>query len=242
MSETESGRISYIRERLSGTGIEASEQQASDLLKYYKLLVEKNKVMNLTAITDFEEAVEKHFADSLALLKFFDLKLYESLLDVGSGAGMPGIPLKIMNPELKVVLLDAVGKKTTFQTEVGDTLKFKSFKPIHARSEDAAHDLQYREQFDIVTARAVANLATLSEYCIPFVKKGGYFIAYKSDLVEEELNSAEKAIKLLGGRIDRTERYAIGENGRSLIFIKKIKSTPGRYPRKAGTPSKQPIL
>ena len=234
-------KTAYIRKIMLETGIETDEQTAEKLLLYYKLLSEKNKVMNLTAITGFEEAVEKHFADSLALLRFLDLNNMETLLDVGSGAGFPGIPLKIVCPGLSVSLLDAVNKKTEFQKEVGGALSLNRFIPIHMRSEDAAKDPAYREQFDIVTARAVANLATLAEYCLPFVKIGGIFAAYKTDLVDEELEEAKKAIRILGGTVEKVEKYRIAENGRSIVLIRKEKGTPSKYPRKAGTPSKQPI-
>ena len=233
--------IKYLENALLECKLHITDEKASQLLRYHELLIEKNKVMNLTAITDFEEAVWKHYADSLAVLKFIDLKNIKTLLDVGSGAGMPGIPLKIMCPEIQVTLLDAVQKKVNFHKEVIEKLKLQNIQSVHMRSEDAAHTEKMRQKYDLVTARAVANLTTLSEYCLPFVKTGGIFASYKAETAEQEIDEAKKAIGILGGSIEKTEHYKIGDNTRCMILIRKDKSSPNRYPRKAGIPSKEPI-
>ena len=241
LSNSDKDRKQILNRALTDCGIAVPEDCLDKLLLYHDLLIEKNKVMNLTAITDFEEAVWKHYADSLAVLKFDDFKQYGSLLDVGSGAGLPGIPLKISCPWLHVTLLDSVGKKVNFHREVINSLHLDQIESVHMRSEDAAHDVNMREQYDIVTARAVSNLATLSEYCLPFVKTGGVFAAYKSENIESELKEAEKAIRTMGGTVISVNSYEIGDNGRTLVLIRKIGKTPKKFPRKAGTPLREPI-
>ena len=230
-----------LENALSTCKIDVNAEALERLMQYHELLTEKNKVMNLTAITDFEEAVWKHYADSLVLMRYMDLTAPLKVLDLGSGAGLPGIPLKICNPNLNMTLLDAVRKKVDFHHEVFNELGLKEINSIHMRSEDAAHKNEMREAFDLVTARAVANMSTLSEYCLPFVKTGGLFAAYKAETADEELSAAEKAITILGGKIEQVERYTIGDNSRCLILIRKVKKTPSKYPRKAGTPSKAPL-
>lgn len=218
-----------------------STAQAEQFVRYYELLLEKNSVMNLTRITEFDDVVEKHFADSLALAKYKDLTGPLRILDLGCGAGFPGIPLKIAFPALQVTLLDSVGKKISFVNDVIRELQLNDCVGIHARAEDLARKNDFREQFDLVTSRAVANLSTLSEYCLPFVRKGGSFIAYKSGESDEEIQNAAHAISVCGGAAPETIRYSLGDMGRSLVFISKEKSTPRVYPRKAGTPSKTPL-
>lgn len=229
-----------LLEGLADLGITLSEDQIQQFIKYYELLIERNKVMNLTAITDPEEVVEKHFVDSLTLIKAVGLETGK-MIDIGTGAGFPGIPLKIAFPSLEVVLLDSLNKRVKFLNEVIQSLGLNGIKAIHARAEDAAKDKEYRESFDYCVSRAVANLSSLSEYCIPFVKKGGCFISYKSGNIEEELQNAKKAIYLLGGQQKEVVKFQLGENERSLVVIQKIGNTSGKYPRKAGLPTKEPL-
>lgn len=212
------------------------------LLKYYELMIEKNKVMNLTAITEFSDVLYKHFADSLAIVKVFEPK-NETVLDLGSGAGLPGIPLKIVFPDIKMVLMDSLNKRVKFLEEVIEMLELRDIKAVHARAEDLGRDPKFRESFDICVSRAVAKLSVLSEYCLPFVKVGGYFIAYKSGNIAEEIKEAERAIKLLGGTVKKNEEFEIPHTDikRALIMIEKTKNTPGKYPRAAGKPSKEPL-
>ncbi|MCI8485367.1 MAG: 16S rRNA (guanine(527)-N(7))-methyltransferase RsmG [Lachnospiraceae bacterium] len=220
-----------------------TSQQLDQFLIFYEMLIEKNKVMNLTAITEFEDVVEKHFLDSLSLVKLVDLKRKYYLLDLGTGAGFPGIPLKIMFPEWKILLLDSLNKRVLFLREVIGELKLSDISAVHGRAEEMARKPEYREHFDLCVSRAVANLSSLSEYCIPFVKPGGKFISYKSGEVEEELDQAKKAIHVLGGTIEKVEKFTLvdTEFSRSLVQIGKKKKTPKQYPRKAGVPSKDPI-
>lgn len=228
-------------DELEKLSITLSEKQMEQFRIYYEMLVEKNKVMNLTAITEFDEVLEKHFLDSVSLIRAKNLHQAISVLDLGTGAGFPGIPLKILFPELKITLADSLNKRVLFLQEVIDVLKLKDIVAIHGRAEDLAKDKNYREQFELCVSRAVANLSTLSEYCLPFVKIGGEFISYKSGDCEEEVFSAKSAIFLLGGKVKETIKFELGESGRSFIIIEKIKGTPKTYPRKAGTPSKKPL-
>lgn len=236
---------SFVRD-LKEYQIEISEKQTEQFLTYYELLTEWNSFMNLTAITEFNEVMKKHFIDSLSLIRAvpdINVKAY-SLIDVGTGAGFPGIPLKIMFPSLKVVLLDSLNKRISFLNEVINKLGLTDIEAFHGRAEDFAKQKEYREHFDICVSRAVANLSTLSEYCLPFVKKGGFFISYKSDKITEEFEHAGQAIKILGGIYqDQKEFYLPGSDiYRNLFMIKKVNTTPEKYPRKAGLPSKEPIM
>jgi len=217
-----------------------SNRQLEQFDKFYELLIEWNKKFNLTSITGIEEVYMKHFADSLSLIKVTDLKDSSNLIDVGTGAGFPGIPLKIMYPHLKLTLLDSLQKRINYLGVVCDELGFKDVTTIHGRAEDLAKRQELREKFDVCVSRAVANLSTLSELCLPFVKVGGEFISYKSK-GDEEIRQAEYAIEVLGGKLSENISFDINDNFRTLITIKKIRSTENRYPRKAGVPNKTPL-
>lgn len=223
--------------------MEISRKQLEQFMEYYELLVEWNSFMNLTSITEFEEVCVKHFVDSVSLVKAVDLSKELSMIDIGTGAGFPGIPLKIMFPDLKITLLDSLQKRIHFLDTVIDKLKLQDICTIHGRAEDYAHDGLYREKFDLAVSRAVANLSTLSEYCLPFVKLNGFFISYKSEKIDEEAANAKSAIFLLGGKFEASTEFTIGDsrNYRNLFMIRKVNGTPKKYPRKAGLPSKKPL-
>ena len=226
---------------LEELGISLSEKQIGQFLTYYEMLVEKNKVMNLTAITEFDDVIEKHFLDSLSLIKVCDLNRELSVMDMGTGAGFPGIPLKIAFPKLQVTLADSLNKRILFLQEVIDKLGLNGVEAIHARAEELGKNKSYREQYDLVVSRAVANLASLEEYCVPFVKIGGSFISYKSGEIEEEVANAKNATFLLGGKVKNVYKFDLYEQKRSFVVIEKCKGTPKTYPRKAGTPTKTPL-
>lgn len=221
--------------------VELSEKQLEQFRVYYEMLVEKNKVMNLTGITEWDEVLEKHFLDSISLIRVVKLDHEVSVMDMGTGAGFPGIPLKIVFPELKVTLADSLNKRVMFLQEVIDTLRLENIEAVHGRAEDLAKHKKYREQYDLSVSRAVANLSTLSEYCLPFVKIGGQFISYKSGEIEGEVAESKSAVFLLGGKIKDVVKFEVGESGRSFVIIDKVKGTPKTYPRKAGTPAKNPL-
>ena len=232
-----------FEEKLSQIGITLSDKQKEQFDKFYELLVEWNKVMNLTGITEYEEVNEKHFVDSLSIVKAIDMNQVHSLVDIGTGAGFPGIPLKIAFPHIKVVLLDSLNKRINFLNTVIKELGLENIETIHGRAEDIAKQPEYREQFDLCVSRAVANLATLSEYCIPYVKKDGMFVPYKSGEIDEEVEQSKKAIHVLGGKLDKVIKFQLPgtEIGRSFVKINKVQNTAKKYPRKAGLPSKEPI-
>lgn len=232
-----------LREKAAAFGIELSDHQLEQFETYYEMLVEKNKVMNLTAITEKNEVIDKHFADSLALIKSGVSLTGQKILDIGTGAGFPGIPLKIAFPELEIVLLDSLNKRIKFLNEVIEALGLEKITAIHGRAEDFAKQKEYREQFDYVVSRAVANLTVLSEYCLPYVKVGGCFMPYKSGEIDEELNNSKKAVQILGGKIEEVVKFQLPDTdiGRSFVKIKKNKNTAKKYPRKAGLPAKEPL-
>lgn len=223
--------------------IEITEYMADQFMKYYNILVEWNKVMNLTGITKYNEVVCKHFVDSLSIVKAISLNEINTMIDVGTGAGFPGIPIKIVFPHIKVTLLDSLNKRVSFLNEVTRQLGLSEISIIHGRAEDFAKNVEYRETYDLCVSRAVANLSTLSEYCLPYTKKGGLFISYKSGSIEEELEQAQRAVKILGGRVDDVIHFNLPDTDikRSFVVINKEKDTPKKYPRKAGMPSKEPL-
>lgn len=224
--------------------LELSERQVEQFLEYYEILVEWNGFMNLTGITEYEEVIRKHFIDSLAIVKGMDMTKIHSVIDIGTGAGFPGLPLKIAFPHLRVVLLDSLNKRIKFLNEVITKLSLENIETIHGRAEDFANKSEYRENFDAAVSRAVANMSTLTEYCLPFVKQGGVFVSYKSVKTEEELQGAKNAIKILGGKTRDVVQFRLMDTDeeRSLVVVEKIKTTPKKYPRKAGLPAKEPLV
>lgn len=223
-------------------GIDLSEKQLLQFEKYYDLLKEWNSFMNLTAITEHEEVLKKHFLDSLSIVKAVKMEDIYTVMDIGTGAGFPGIPLKISYPHLKVVLLDSLGKRVKFLNHVINELGLEDISAIHGRAEDFARQAEYREQFDLCVSRAVANLSSLSEYCLPYTRKNCLFVSYKSGKVEEEMENAKRAISLLGGKVEHVSKFMLTDAGeRALVVIRKEKHTPNKYPRKAGLPSREPL-
>ena len=230
-----------MQEKSRDLGIVFLVEQIEQFFDYMNLLIEWNEKINLTAITDPEEIILKHFIDSITILK--ELEDNSKVVDVGTGAGFPGIPLSIMNPSLKITLVDSLNKRLIFLQEVVDKLNLKNVEIVHARAEEFGQNKKYREKFDISTSRAVANLSTLSEYLIPLVKVDGKVISMKASQAQEEINDAQKAIEVLGGKIEKIDEFNLPQSdiGRTVIIIKKEKQTPNKYPRKPGTPSKEPI-
>lgn len=239
--------LEKFKQGLTDLNITLTKGQLNQFLNYYELLVETNKVMNLTAITEFDEVIEKHFLDSLSLCWVYDFQNISEesgnirVLDMGTGAGFPGIPLKIAFPEIEFVLADSLNKRIRFLQDVIAQLGLKKIEAVHARAEEMGRNRLYREQFDLCVSRAVANLSSLSEYCIPFVREGGKFISYKSGEIDEEVEQAKKAIFLLGGKVEDVYKFDLYEQKRSFVLIGKEKKTPKTYPRKAGTPTKEPL-
>jgi len=230
-------------EKLNSLGIVLTKEQYEQFDRYYELLVEWNKVMNLTGITEYEEVNEKHFIDSLSIVKAVDISKVNTVIDIGTGAGFPGIPLKIAFPHLKITLLDSLNKRIKYLNTVIEELELEDIQTIHGRAEDFARKEEHREQYDLVVSRAVANLSTLSELCIPYVKIGGLFVPYKSGEIDEEVKEASTAIKVLGAKQTKVVKFTLpGSNiNRSFVKIVKMKSTGKKFPRKAGMPGKEPI-
>ncbi len=223
-------------------GIEVSEKANEMFAKYAKMLLHYNEFMNLTAITEPEEVKEKHFLDSITLLLSEKLEKGCSLIDIGAGAGFPSLPVKIVREDLDVTMLDSLNKRINFLNDVIRELGLDKIRAIHSRAEDGGKNKDLREKFDIATARAVADLSVLSEYALPFVRLGGYFVAMKGNAPEEEINGAKKAIKEMGGEIESVKEITLPSGiNHCIVIIKKVKNTPSKYPRKAGTPRKSPI-
>ena len=232
-----------LEQKLGELGIKQDQNQLERFHKFYQLLIEWNKVMNLTGITEYEDVVEKHFVDSLSIIKAIDLSGIHTVIDVGTGAGFPGIPLKIAFPHLRVVLLDSLNKRIKFLDEVISQLGLTEIRTIHGRAEEYARKEEYREQFDLCVSRAVANLSTLSEYCLPYIQVGGMFIPYKSGEIDDEVEQSKKAVRILGGNIKEVMKFELPGTDihRSFVLIHKEQHTQKKYPRKAGIPAKEPL-
>lgn len=237
--------------RLSQLNIELSNEQLEQFDLFYKRLVEVNEYMNLTAITEYEDVLLKHYVDCLAVnvVQEFSELVSKSksasvkVIDVGTGAGFPGMPLKIAFPSLEIHLLDSLNKRINFLNETIELLSLCGVETFHGRAEDHAKKSEYRENYDLCVSRAVANLSTLSEYCLPFIKVGGLFIALKSGEIEEELNTAKNAIHILGGEVVKVQSFTLPDSDieRNFVVIRKVRNTSKKYPRKAGLPSKEPL-
>ncbi len=232
-----------LKDSMLQLGFEISEKQISQFMTYKQLLLEWNEKINLTAITDEKDIILKHFVDSVSLLTAIDIKEGMSFIDVGTGAGFPGIPVKIMFPQINITLLDSLQKRITFLEEVIGTLQLQNTECIHMRAEDGGQSKELREHFDCCVSRAVASLNILCEYCMPFVKCGGYFVSLKGPDVSQEIMEAQKAISTLGCKLEKTEKVEIPNSDitHSVIILKKLCQTPSQYPRKAGKASKSPI-
>lgn len=238
--------MEVLRKGCKELGILLSEKQEQQFMKYYQLLLEWNQRVNLTSITDYEDVINKHFLDSLCLVKIPDVirKEKKKVIDVGTGAGFPGIPLKIIFPEIQLTLLDSLNKRINFLNVLVEELELDEVTAIHGRAEELGKNKEYRETFDLCVSRAVAHLSVLSEYCIPLVRVKGDFIPYKSGNIQEELEEAQGAVKLLGGCIRDKVEFTVpnSDMSRSLICIEKKHATPGKYPRKSGIPGKSPLV
>lgn len=225
-------------------GMEIDEKKKEQLKEYLHLLQSWNKVMNLTAIDDEPGIIYKHFLDCIYYLSYARIKPGQKIVDLGTGAGFPGIPLKILYPQTEVYLVDSLQKRLKFLQEVIEKLQLKEISLIHGRAEDLGKDPHYREKFDVVLSRAVASLPVLTEYCLPFVKVGGHLAAAKGPQIQEELAQAQKAISVLGGKLEEVYEFQLPyiQEGRSVIIISKLQATPKNYPRRAGIPAKRPLI
>ena len=234
--------VKKINDYLVEIQIELTDKQLTQFYNYMNLLIEWNRKINLTTIIEPEEIILKHFVDSIIISKYIENDL--KVIDVGTGAGFPGIPLKIIRGDLDIVLLDSLNKRINFLNEVIKVLQLKNVYSIHARVEEFAKNKKYRESFDIVTSRAVANMSTLSEYMLPLSKVGGRMIAMKGPDFKDEITNSKKALNILGGEIEKIDEYQLPKTDirRSVILIRKIKSTPQKFPRKPGTPAKEPLI
>lgn len=232
-----------LRDSLDKLKIQYSDEQIEQFRSYYELLTEWNKKINLTAITGYEDVVRKHFIDSILICSLLDLNKDIKIIDVGTGAGFPGIPIKILNPDCRIVLLDSLNKRVRFLETVVDELGLDNVECIHGRAEDVSREKKHRASFDLSVSRAVANLSTLCEYCIPFLKKGGMFVSYKSDKADDEINRSENAVRTLGSEITSVKEIALPETDivRKFVMITNIKQVSNIYPRKAGIPAKDPL-
>lgn len=231
-----------LRQKANESQIKLDENQIVSLRRYYELLVEWNQKMNLTALTEPEDVALKHFCDSILLLSYADIPLNSSLIDVGTGAGFPSLPIKIVRPDIKLCLLDSLNKRLIFLQEVVNELNLNDVQIVHARAEDGARKKELREKFDFATSRAVAQLNVLSEYCLPYVKVGGAFLAMKGKYSEEEISNSKNAIKLLGGKIEKVDTYnLIDSSERTIINIKKNNATDKSYPRTSAKIKSKPL-
>lgn len=232
-----------LSEACKSMGLSFDEEKYNKFIKYKDLIKEWNQKINLTAITDDEEMIKKHFIDSIKVFNCDYVKNAKSIIDIGTGGGFPGIPMKIVKEDSKMVLLDSLNKRINFLNEVINELNLPNIKTIHGRAEDFAQTVEYRQRFDLAVSRAVANLTVLLEFCLPYVKVGGYFVALKGPAIEEEIKAAEVALKVLGGKIEEIIEVDIEDSDlkHNLLVVKKIKDTPKKYPRKAGMVTKNPI-
>ena len=232
-----------LKKKAENIGIALNELQLQQFQDFYELLIEKNKVMNLTSITEEDEVIDKHFIDSLTCNRVIDMNQVKSVIDIGTGAGFPGIPLKIVYPDSDFVLLDSLNKRVRFLNEAIELLHLKKIQAVHGRAEDLARKPEFRGKFELCVSRAVANLNTLSEYCIPFVRVNGFFISYKAQKGLEEIHESDHCMKELGSKIMQVDEFKLTDidSNRVLIKIKKCKGTSKLYPRKAGIPSKNPL-
>ena len=237
--------LTNFKHGLEELNVSLTDVQIAQFLQYYEMLIEKNKVMNLTGITEFEEVIQKHFLDSLSLIRVIpDLAVQHlKIIDLGTGAGFPGLLLKIAFPNLEITLMDSLNKRINFLDEVITALGLQGVIAVHGRAEEMASNALHRQQYDVCVSRAVSNLAVLTEYCLPFVTKGGVFVSYKSADSDAEIQEAKKAISILGGKLEKVDKFKLPNSdlGRAFVCIKKIKDTPKKYPRKAGTPAKLPL-
>lgn len=235
--------LSILEEACRDIGLELTKEQYEQFMKYKDLIQEWNKKVNLTSIKEDEEIVKKHFIDSIKIFKFEEVKNAKRIIDIGTGGGFPGIPMKIVNPDCEMVLLDSLNKRINFLNIVINDLGLKNISTIHGRAEDFAVKSEYREKFDVVVSRAVANMTVLSEFCLPYVDIGKHFVALKGPSVDEELNEAKRALSVLGGEVEKLIPVKIEDSDleHNLVVIKKVKNTPKQYPRKAGTANKKPL-
>ena len=229
-----------IKKECAAVGVELTDAQCAQFEKYYNLLIDWNSRINLTRITEPYEVAVKHFADSLTLLKYFDIPEAAKVIDVGTGAGFPGIPLKIARPDIKLTLLDSLNKRLSFLSEVCDEIGIEA-ELVHSRAEDGSKDAKYREKYDLAVSRAVARLNVLSEYCLPYVKVGGNFAAMKGPELGEELNEAKAAIQTLGGNISAVNEFSLKDSGRTIVIIEKAAHTPKAYPRHGSKIKSKPL-
>lgn len=235
--------FNMLKEACENEGLNFNEKIYNNFIEYKSLIKEWNEKINLTAITEDEEIIKKHFIDSIKVFKFPYVKEAKKIIDIGTGGGFPGIPMKIMKSDSSIVLLDSLNKRINFLNEVIDKLELEDIKTIHGRAEDFAQKAEYREGFDIAVSRAVANLTVLLEFCLPYVKVGGYFVALKGPSIEDEIRDAKVALRVLGGTIEEVIEVDIADSDlkHNLLVVKKVKETPKKYPRKAGTANKSPI-
>ena len=230
-----------LAEQLNSIGVQASAEQIELMTRYMEMILDRNQHINLTAIKDPDEFLLRHYVDSAAVMNIPEYQEASSVLDLGTGAGFPGVPLAILSPDKEFVLLDSLRKRLNVIEEFCGELGIHNVKVLHARAEDAGRDKKIREKMDLCVSRAVADLSVLSEYCLPVVRKGGAFIAYKGSDVESEAREAQKAVRVLGGKLDRIKKVSVQGMEHSLLVIHKNSKTPAQYPRKAGTPAKSPI-